>query len=337
MITSLPMYRLLLSFTLLWCMVLPYIASAEELTIRPFLIEETLVAHDVVEREITLHNGYSNRKLNVYATVNEITMDEVGEIKEFVSPVMTDRTDNATSWIEITRGRISIMPDETASVPLIIRTHPNAKPGTYYVFLGFVATQKRDIAEQTALAGDANGVIVKITIADHREETLRLQKFSVDRVVFNQEDRTATVELQNLGDLPTEPHGEVIFYNSSGEEVGASTVDTTGSPIAPGESAILSVPLPIDDAIGKFKANVSLEYGERQTASLYDSTTFYLVPPHLLFLIFGGVLVLSIFLVLGIRRVFGGTYEDEDDSVALYVREGHDPNPQEHDIDLSAK
>ncbi|MCA9342329.1 hypothetical protein KC945_02905 [Candidatus Saccharibacteria bacterium] len=330
------MSRLLAFIAVLSCL-LPAVVQAEELTIRPFLIEETLTARDVVARDITLHNGFTNKKLNVYATVNAITMDDVGEIQEFKSPVMTDRTDNATSWIEITRGRISIMPDETVTVPLIIRTHPEAVPGTYYVFLGFVATQKRDIAEATALRGDANGVIVKITIADKREETLRLQKFSIDRIVFGKSSRTATIELQNLGDLPTEPKGEVIFYNSSGEEVGSSIVSTDGNPIAVGSTAALSVPVPLASSIGRFKANVSLEYGSKQTASLYDSTTFYLMPPYILLLLFVGVLIVSLLLVFSLRRAFGERYEDDDDSVALYVREGHDPNPQDHDIDLKNK
>ena len=319
---------------ILLLLVLPGTTNAGELVIRPFLIDETLEARDIVERDIVLTNTYDTRKLTVYATVNEISVDDTGEIKEFVSPVMTDRTDTVTSWIEMKRGRTDVLPNSTTSVPLTIRTHPQAKPGVYHVFLGFVDTKKAHLAQEAAMAGKADGVILKITVVDNREESLRLSRFGVSRFVLSG-DQNATVELQNLGDLPASPAGEIVFYNSNGEEVAAAAVPKTT--IAPGESVSIDTPLPVKNSIGRFKANLSLQYGENQSASLFDSTTFYLMPPHLMLLLLLAVLVVGSLLAISLQRALANRNEEEDDEVAMYVREGHEPNPQDHDIDLSHK
>ena len=53
-------------------------------------------------------------------------------------------------------------------------------------------------------------------------------------------------------------------------------------------------------------------------------------------LIFGVILIGALLVTLMFRKAFfHANYDDEDgDEVMMYVREGHDPNPQDHDIDL---
>lgn len=315
---------------------LPAGVFASEITIRPFLIDETLQPRDSVTKTITLTNKYESRKAVLYATVNEITVGAEGEIKEFISPVMTDRTNTVTSWIEIGRGRIELKPGETIEVPITLSIHPYAKPGEYHVFVGFVEASKRYEAEAQAMAGDANGVIVKITIADKREDSMRISSFVVDRFVTGDDNRTINIEVENMGDLPSAPTGEIIFYDSRGVEVTSVPVNMNGEVIAPGESAVLKSSVPLDDSLGRFKANVSLQYGENQRASLFDTAFFYMMPMHLLLLVFGGILFIALMVALLFRRSFVNDYHDNDDGdeVTMFVRDGHDAQPQDHDIDL---
>jgi len=86
--------KIILSFVII---LLPLFASASGITVRPFLIDETLLPRGYSQNLITIRNDYDYRKAVVYATVNEITIDKDGEIKQFVSPVMTDRTNTVTS------------------------------------------------------------------------------------------------------------------------------------------------------------------------------------------------------------------------------------------------
>src|SRR6056297_927768 len=86
----------------------PVTGYASEITVRPFLIDETMLPRDSVMHPIRLTSDYDTRKSIVYATVNEIRVGPEGDIKSFVTPVETDRSRTITSWVEITRGRIEV-------------------------------------------------------------------------------------------------------------------------------------------------------------------------------------------------------------------------------------
>lgn len=322
-------------FILVW-LLLPNLTLASEINIRPFLIDETLTARETLEKNITIKSDYTERKAVLYATVNEITLDDKGEIKEFVSPIMTDRTNTVASWIEITRGRIEVLPNESVEIPLNVRVHPYAEPGEYQVFIGFVEAANRPKAEEIAMAGDANGVIVKITVADEREDSLRISGFLINRFITGDEKREIDIEVENVGDLASAPTGEIIFYDSRGIEITSVPVNESGAVVAPGEKVTLTSKVPLEGDLGRFKANVSLKYGENQSALLHDTTFFYMMPLHLILALFGGILVVTLLVTLLFRRVF--LTHDEDDEkiyeVRMYVRDGHEAEPKDHDINL---
>ena len=326
---------ILLAFILLGQLLLPVgTVFATGIDVRPFLIDVEMVPRESKSQIITLQNDYPTRKAVLYATVNEISIDSIGEIKEFVTPVMTDRTNTVTSWIEITRGRLEVMPGESLEVPLNIRVHPYAVPGEYHVFIGLVEASKRNVAEAVAMAGDANGVIVKIVIADERQDSMRISRFLIDRFVIGEDSKTISIEVENMGDLPSAPSGEIIFYDSRGVEVDNVVLQSTQL-IAPGETTTIAAAVPLSSTLGRYKANVSLSYGASQRAALYDTTYFYMMPWNILFMVVGAITVVSLLITLLLRRALSARHEYEDgDEVVMYVKDGHDPQPKDHDIDL---
>lgn len=326
----------ILCLLLLTTFATPIFGEASEYSVRPFLFDVELEPRESTEETVVLTNGYGTRKLVVFATVNEISVDEVGEIREFVSPVMTDRKNTITSWIEVNRGRIEVEAGDKVEVPLTVTAHHEAEPGEYHAFIGFVPASKRFQAEEIALAGEADGVILKVTVPDQRKDSVKISSFRIDRFVMGETDRTVEIEIENLGDLPASPAGEVIFYNSRGAEVAAAPVNETNLRLAPGEKAVLTADIPIDDTLGRYKANVNLTYGMNQRANLYDTAFFYLMPTHLMLMLASGMLFLVLLVTVLFRRVLAYQELDEDgDDVMMYVRQGHEPNPQDHDIDLT--
>ncbi|MCA9357664.1 hypothetical protein KC902_00195 [Candidatus Kaiserbacteria bacterium] len=313
--------------------IFPLASQASDVTVRPFLIDRTLLPRDTATETITIKSDYDIRKAVLFATVNEITLDSEGEIKEFVSPVMTDRTNTITSWIEVSRGRIEVPPGETVEVPLTVRVHPQAQPGEYTAFIGLVEAANRDKAEAIALAGEAKGVLLKVTVSDQRKETMSITSFMINRFVTGEARKKIEISVENKGDITSAPAGEIIFYDSRGREVDSVTVK--GEAINPGEMGTLTSVVPLSEKLGRFKANVTLHYGDTQQASLFDTTYFYLVPMYPLLMLFGIVLLISIAIALMFRRAFF-SHESPDDyhEVTMYVRDGHEPNPQDHDIDL---
>jgi hypothetical protein len=323
---------------LLLVIALPLEAMAADLSIRPFLVDVTMVPRESTTETILIENNYDDRNATVYATVNEISVGTDGTIKEFITPVMTDRTNTVTSWIEISRARIVIPPSESAEIPLKISTHPFAEPGEYHVFIGFVSASKRYIAEETAMRGDAEGVIVKITVGDERTDAMRITSMVVDRIVSREDERKIDITVENSGDIESSPQGELVFYDNRGREVRAVPVNEAGESISPNSEKTFTVTIPFDQDIGRFKANVNLLYGANQRASLYDTTSFFMLPLHYLLLLIGFFTVLIVILLIIMRNRRNEFVSAEDgDEVSMYIRDGHAANPQDHDIDLSKK
>ncbi len=322
-----------LIFTLLF---LPAFAQASEVTIRPFLIDVTMVPREAADETVVLKSTYPDRTSILYATVNEITVGTAGEILEFVPSVMSDRTNSITSWIEITRGRIEVPANETVELPLNIKIHPFAEPGVYHAFVGFSEVKKRQDAEAMALRGAADGIIVTVTVADERVDSMRISSMTVDRFITNSDQQQLLITVENSGELESTPAGEIIFYNNRGQEVSALPFNTEGVSIAPSETKTYTTNIPLGASVGRYKANANLVYGTNQRANLFDSAGFYMLPLYYLYIAIGllSVLLLVVFLLMRRGSTFVQSAEAGDD-VPLFIRDGHKPQPKDHDIDLT--
>lgn len=310
--------------------------ASTDISVRPVLVDEELAARDIVTVPITITNA-ADRRYRLYATVNAIDIGAGGEIQEFISPSMDDRSTSLTSWIEVTRGRIELPPNGEVEVPVTIKVNPFAEPGEYHAFVGFVPAAKRFEAEDAALAGEAQGTVIRVEIPEDRQTLLRLDQFSVARVISTPADRTVEYEVLNPGDTPIAPRGEIIYYDGRGREVAAVPLNESGVTLAPGESRTFTAPVTVDGLMGRYKALINLQYGQTQVASLNDTAYFYLLPIQLLLMLLGGLLVLGVTLVLILRRALAGEDDDDDrgDDVPVFVRTGSSTPAKDHDVSLS--
>lgn len=329
------MLRSLAALTSILVLTVPGIALAA-VTASPLIIDETVEPRDSFEQTITLRNDTAV-PVRLFASVNEITLDEGGAIKTFVPASVSDGSVSITSWIAIDRRRIELPPGASTTIPVSVRLNPNAQPGLYHAFIGFGSGTNRDEAEAKVMGGSAVGVIMRINISDTRTELLRLARFTVDRLVTRQDDSSITYAVTNPGDLPLTPEGEVILYNARGEEVAAVPLNTEKRMVAPGETVNFSAPITPKGMFGKYKAFLSLEYGAGQKASVHDTAFFYAAPIPYLIGLFGAIFVLCLSVVFWWRRslVPYGDDDSHDGHVALYVRPGAVRNDHEHDITLT--
>jgi hypothetical protein len=317
---------------------LPVVARASEISVQPLLLDLELETREVVTHDITLTND-SDTKISVYATVNEIAIDGTGDIKEFITPVMTDRTNTITSWIEIGRGRIELLPRETKTVPLTVRMHPQTKPGMYHAFIGFVPEKKRPNAEQIAMQGNAEGLILKIALAEVSNELLRISAFQSSRFIVSEEQRTIEVEVENNGEEDSIPTGEIIFYNSRGEEVASAPVNEGGTVVPAGGSVVLTTSVPFFNELGRFKANVTLKYGQNGKSTSFDTLQFFMLPLKLAIALALTILIFSGIITYLLRRVFRDELHEHEDGkeIPLYIRNDRAHVDKDHDIHVTKK
>ena len=321
------------------CLVVaPAYTFASDVVINPIFIDLEVEGRDSITKDITLKNE-TDSKLVLYATVNEVAVNTTGEIMQFITPAMTDRTDTVTSWIEITRGRIELEPKETKIVPLTVKINAYAKSGDYHAFIGFVSASKRFEAEAVALRGDANGVILKVAVEEKTDELLRINSFLIDRFVFNEAGSNIDLEIKNEGDSPVSPSGEIIFYNSRGEEISSVPVTVDGESIPGGESRTVSTKIPFNKELGRFKANVLLNYGTNQQAAVFNTTQFFMVPLPIVIGILIAIVIFSLLLTYLLRRAFNDEVRsgDAENELPFRIRNDREHQEKDHDIHIKKK
>jgi len=238
----------------------------------------------------------------------------------------------------VSRKRIELAPGEVREVPFTVRMNPTTVPGDYNAFIGFAEASNKEIAKQKVSAGESPGTIVHISVDQTQNQFLRLDKFAVDKFVTESDGETMSFVLANPGGVAVVPGGEIIFYDNNGNEVEALPVNTEKKAVPADGKETFLMDVPEALSLGKYKAFLSVEYGEHLTASVHDTAFFYILPLKQVIIIFITVLFLAVLIALFVHRRYdvGGDDGDGAEYVSLYVKEGKSDD-QHHDIDLSKK
>lgn len=304
-------------------------------SVSPLIIDYTTEKRDIINRDLVLTNN-SDLPVRLYASVHEISTEAGSEVHKFITPSMTNRDTTITSWLQITRARLSIPARGTLTVPLTIRISPNTPPGTYHGLIGFADGPNRDNIEAKVISGQAATVILQITIADTKREALHLVSFTTDRFVIKPSDNSLSFTLQNNGDKPVTPGGEVIIYDTAGRELTSISVNSKRVEILPGEQTEITEPLPMIDKIGRNKAYLSLTYGQNQ-ATIFDTAYYFSIPWYYLVLIFAFLLLILVILAWVFRRAFANqnkSYDTDLYDLPMFVKKSKEHTEFDHDINL---
>lgn len=303
-------------------------------TVSPLILDETVSPRDIFERTVVITNDTA-LPIRLFPSVNAITLDDGGAIKEFIPASVGDRSTSLTSWLAFPRGRLELPPGASTTLLISFSINPSAAPGLYHAFLGLGNGSNRDEAEAMVMQGNAPGIIIRVAVADTRIEALRLARFTVDRVIVREQSDTVTYALTNPGDMPVVPTGEVIVYNARGEEVASVALNDGARSVAPGETVELTAPITTTGLFGRYKAFLSLEYGAGR-ATVHDTAFFYVAPWHYLLVLFAGLFLITLGVVFWWRRTLLPPDEEQHDGhVALHVRPGNTREDHEHDITLT--
>ncbi len=312
--------------------------NAATYSVSPLIIDLNLEKRDLITKEITITN-MDGRQVRIFPSVNEVNLDENGAIQSFVQPSMEeDRSTAVTSWIQVPRRRIEILPGESATVPVTIKVHPDVKAGEYHALIGFGDGSNQPQAHAKVMNGTAPVTVVRISVDEVQNQFLRLSSFNVKRFVSDNPTDTITYSLDNPGADPVVPGGEIIFYDNNGNEVASTPVNPESLTVEPGKVIEVKGSVPEELGLGKYKAFLSVEFGEHLTASVHDTAFFYVMPLKQLLMIFGAVLALALIIALYVHRRYAGVeeYDDHIVDVPMFIRSERSEG-KDHDIDLSKK
>ncbi len=292
-----------------------HMASAASLTVSPVIIDEKVKARDILPEAVTLVNTVE-RKLNVYAFVNNVAIQEGKQ--EFLDPSRADQSSSLANWILISRGVIELKPHETKRIDFKIEVNLRAKPGMYHALISFAEASTRDEAE-ARIAGSPM-LTVNLEVIEDIKERLQLKRFVADKVFFSGFPVSFSYELENIGNRPAIPSGEIRIQDRRGREVASIKINENlaaveldshlalsaswqgGGPSGTG-GVLAAIGQSLDlKGWGRYKAFLNLEYGSKERGTLQDTVFFWVIPWQFFFIIFGLLIALVITTVFILRN-----------------------------------
>lgn len=288
-----------ISSALIVSMFLPAIAAAADVSLLPVLIDEKAKPRDILKETLTIVNT-SDRKLNLYPSVNDVNPEEGTEA--FTRAQGADeRSVSLANWIELSRGVVELGPGEEKSIPFVIRVNLNAVPGTYHAYISFYEGSTREAAEQSEPEAR---MAVNVEVQADIKEVLQLNKFSTDAIFFSGDDVLFNYQLENIGNQDLQPKGEIRIYDRRGKEVAAIDVNDDKQTISPDQVSQLASVWSAASGFGRYKAFLNVDFGKTQKASVQDTVYFWVVPWQQLIGLLVASLIAVVFLALYTHRAF---------------------------------
>lgn len=268
------------------------LAAPSDFSVSPLIFDEKAKQRDILRESIGVMNNSTDRSINLYAFVNNV--DPTAGVEGFQSASEADLGKSLANWIEISRGAIDLMPGEKRQIPLLIQVNLRATAGMYHAFVSFAEGSTRDEAERKIK--DGVSIAVNVEILDDAKEALELKSFVSADTFVTGEKASFKYDIQNIGNRPLSPKGQVRIFNRSGEEVATLDVNQQGMSLDPNISGQLASAWDAGSRFGRYKAMLDVEYGDKTRGTLQDTVFFWLIPWKEMLAIFLslGVVVLSL-------------------------------------------
>ncbi len=204
----------------------------------------------------------------------------------------------------------SLAAGQVKSVPVTVTIPANAPGGGYYGAVRFAPASAASGPNQTVSLAGSVGSLILVKVPGNITEKLSLASFDVrnnkgDASSFftSNKNITATVRLQNEGNVQEEPFGKILLRNHSGKILAQYELNNSDPPsnVLPDSIRRFGVSLNKVGSFGQYKLEGNFGYGSGGQL-LSASTTFYVVP-YSVIIIFILVVLLLLFLVFGLPRL----------------------------------
>ncbi len=269
------------------------------ISVSPLIVDQKAEIRDIFNESLTVSNNTDHR-MNLYTFVNNVSVGEGGGIEEFLDPSKADNSSSLANWIQISRGVIELNPGEKKTIDFSYQVALSAKPGKYHASISFAEGSTRTEAE--AKLGQNPSLILSVEVTEEVNEFLQLKKFAADKVFFAAPPVGFVYRIENIGNKPLVPKGQIVLYDRKGREIAEVPLNREGKSIAPGEEAEFKAEWEGKGALGKYKALLQADYGGVQKKSLNDTVFFFVIPWQKIALFFAIAVLFLVILIYIIHR-----------------------------------
>lgn len=272
--------------------------------------------------KIVNNNPY---EVTYYAQV--LDFEAQGELgKGDVVPV-SDSSPEAEShslarWVSITTKPITVPAGTSGEVPFTVTVPTTAEPGGHYAAI-LIGTQP-DLSGSGPRVAVSSYVTSLLFVRIHGDvdERGRVREFLTTKSLYQSQLADFMLRFENIGNVHLRPQGHIKIYNMWGRERGQVEFNQRSSfgNVLPKstrrfEFSWQGEPNMFD--IGRYRAVVTLQYGEDLKQTVSAATYFWVIPVMPLSITLGTLLVIIIILVWFIRRYVRRALQIERISLGL--------------------
>lgn len=269
------------------------------LSVTPTLFEMSALPSQEWNSSVKVINN-NPYEITVYANVvNFAPQGETGEGK-FI-PVITEATNGSTlaEWITITQEPIIIPPEQSYAIPVSVSVPAEAAPGGHFAAI-LVGTRPVDTG--AAFRVQTSQLVTSlffVRIAGDVQEKGNIREFRATQTFVDSPHADFELRFENKGNVHLQPQGEISITNMWGKERGVIPINhqTHFGNVLPesirkfefswkGESSISD--------IGRYKAALTLAYGDEEKNFVTSIAYFYVVPLKALTIVLGSLLLFGL-------------------------------------------
>lgn len=295
-------------FGVLFCV--PIVVSAQQtqsISVTPPLFQISVDPGGIWKSSVRVINNNPFSLTVFVQPVNFTTRGEAGEAT-FAPILDTQDTAGATfaEWVTVNEGPYQIEPEQSKEIEFFIEVPEDAAPGGHFAAI-LISTEPPPDGDVIALR--TSQVVTALFFARISGDVIEkgnIREFSVPNSFAERPEAAFLLRFENKGNVHLIPRGNISITNMWGKERGIIPINARTHfgnvlPDSIREFAFAWKGEPSLTDIGRYKAIVSLTFGEDGRQNVSRTTYFWVVPVKATLITLGSLLAFILFVAWVIR------------------------------------
>ena len=257
--------------------------ESQILSVTPPLFQLSAVPGDIWQSSIKVVNGNSY-PISVYSEVVDFEATGEDGRGRFV-PILSDESgvNTLAHWVTVTQGPHIIPAEQSKEVSFFVEIPKDAPPGGHYAAI-LISTEPPSTGEKFAVqTSQAVTSLFFVRIEGDVNESGTVREFRAFKSFLQRPEAEFSLRFENKGNVHLQPRGNIIITNMWGTERGVITLNyqTHFGNVLPKTIRNFTFSCQSHFAItdiGRYKAEVTLAYGEDGVKSVSATAYFWVIP-----------------------------------------------------------
>ena len=292
-------------FSLLFFVQFAFAQEKLNLTITPPLIKVNFNPGQVWSSSIKVINNNPN-DLNIFIEVMDFKSGPEGGVIFIKDKTKENKKFFLSEWIEFPKEPILIPAFQSKNIPFTIVVPQDAEPGGKYAAILVGVKPPQEIGGTAIKVTPLVSSLILANVRGNVIESIWIREFSTNKIFYQKPKVEFVLKIENIGNVHVQPQGEIQIFNLYGKERGKISFNqqTEYGNVLPQSSRKWNFTWESQESlfeIGRYKALLTLNYGNELKQTEQRTIYFWIVPLIPLAGVLGSILIFFAIVFLSVR------------------------------------